>query len=302
MAQTLPPTEVIVIDDGQLPDTFVATWSERFGARGISLTYHRKSPTRKGLTRSRNLALRTTCADVIFYLDDDARLTDQCLGYVRDTFAGDRDEAVAGVDLPIDERTRARRGRRMIERMYRLVGLWSILRRFHHARPVPSNLTKLGCVRQIRYLHGGAMAFRVRTLDEIGGFDENLTGHALGEDKDISIRLSSLGLLLRITSAVVYHAYEPGGRENPVRLGYETISNYLYINIKLYPVGVGEALLLGYTVCGLVLIELAFACLGDRSLHLHQLKGMVIALSDFVRGLLWSTSDGIARNVSRAAG
>ncbi|NLX07572.1 MAG: glycosyltransferase family 2 protein [Phycisphaerae bacterium] len=282
--QARPPDEILVIDDGRLDDHLLANWRRRAEAQSVRLLHHRKPPERRGLTRSRNLALELAESPVIFFLDDDAQLHRDALAYLELVFNLDVDRQIAGADFPIVEAARQKIGRQVIEQLYRYAGLWSVLRRYHRPGPLGGKLGRLSFLEQTPDLQGGALAARVRTLREVGGFDERLPGHGMGEDKEISARLYRRGRLVRITACPVHHFSHPGGRENAVQSGRETVYNYLRINIRAFPIGVGEALMLAWTVGGLFAIELAFAMAGDRAFHRGQLRGMAIGLWDWVRG------------------
>jgi len=126
------------------------------------------------------------------------------------------------------------------------------------------------------------MAIRRQALQAIGGFDENLGESAIGEDKDISIRLDKIGVVGRISSLPVIHYSEPVGRVDGFQFGYETAFNYLYINSKAGELAIGEVLLIGYNLVILLATELIFACVGDRKFHLAQITGLLVGIYRFI--------------------
>lgn len=289
--QVTVPCQVLVIDDGDLPESLIEQWRDAFSQRQIDFTYARKPAGNQGLTRSRNLAMRLTAAEIILYIDDDTQLGPDCLAQLHSVVTADRTCALAGVDFVVVDTARAQPGRRLIERMYQLAGLWCLTTRFRRSPKLPRELNDLRCLTAVPYLQGMAMAIRRATLDEIGGFDQSLARYALGEDKDISIRLARKGILARITSCTIVHSSDPSSRTDPAELGSQTVGNYIRINSKNYRLAVGEILLIGYTILSLILIESLFACWGDRAYHLQQLRGMANALL----ALAWGRVTGTAR-------
>ncbi len=288
LRQTRRAYEVIIVDDGQLSYELLDAFRQRFEQAGTIFTYHRKHSDQRGLTRSRNVAWRSTDADVLFYIDDDATLPPKCIEYVETVFAADVHGELAAVDFPIREAKQAFVGRRLIERLYDIAGLWSPLKYHQRRAALPAHLSALGYLHPVPFLQGGSLAARRSTLAAVGGFDENLPGHGLGEDKEISVRLARVGYVARIDAERVDHQTHPAGRENAFRSGYETVYNYLYINGKVGQLNVGTALLLAYTVCCLMMISGLYAVIGDRRFHCGQLGGMASAL--------WSIFVSVLRN------
>ncbi|MEA2060760.1 MAG: glycosyltransferase family A protein, partial [Thermodesulfobacteriota bacterium] len=69
--QTVPPLEVMVIDDGNLADPPLMDAVLR---RGIEYLYHKKEASERGLTKSRNWGVKKAKGDIILFLDDDVEL------------------------------------------------------------------------------------------------------------------------------------------------------------------------------------------------------------------------------------
>lgn len=73
LGQSLRPTELMVIDDGDLEETLITKYRDRAESVGTSFIYYKKnhSEERRGLSESKNIALSKCQAEFIVYLDDD---------------------------------------------------------------------------------------------------------------------------------------------------------------------------------------------------------------------------------------
>jgi len=292
LRQTAKPLEIIVIDDGDLAPDFLSQIKTEAFAAGIDFVYHHKSIERRGLTISRNIGWQMARGQIIQFIDDDAELNTDCLHWVARIFDADKNNELAGLDFHVNEQSRNRLGRRIIERCYQLAGLWQLGLRFTPHRN-PSHLfgAFLSDLRPVRYLQGNCMAIPKTALAAVGGFDEQLADYAAGEDRDISLRLAKRGALARIQAAGIIHHTDPGGRINAYRMGFETSFKYLYINSKNGPLNVGEILLFFYTFSVLLITEGLFALAGDREFHLEQIKGMLSGIRTFA-GVTWHNNKG----------
>jgi GT2 family glycosyltransferase len=278
LAQLFLPKCLIVIDDGATDADALDRFRQRCQMKNVHFLYRAKPADQRGLTRSRNWALAETSTEFIFYMDDDALLPPDALDQLSRTFAVDPAHQIAGVDLPIVEHARKNAGRRVIDALYGQIGLWAPTTRRWRQRVLPKSLTAIPHLKPVPFLQGGAMAFRSADLRRIGGFDENLTGSAMGEDKDISFRMARLGLLVRNIACPVAHLSDPSARPDPEKSAAESLSNYLYINRKVIAPTLADVLLWLYTTAGLLAIAVLFACVGNTRFHLRQIKGMLRAL------------------------
>ncbi len=282
LRQSVLPIEIIVVDDGSLEEGFIDEVRLLVEGRGVKWNYIRKGGAERGLTRSRNIGWRIAIGDVIQFLDDDAELPSLGLEFAKKVFLSDRDNEIVAIDFPIEECAMDRAGRRVIEFCYSVAGLWKVGLRFYRCRRLPESVRELGYCRVNRFLQGGSMLIRKESLEDIGGFDEELGISAVGEDKEVSIRLGKIGCIGRINSLFVRHYSEPAGRVDGFRYGCETGFNYLYINNKIGKLGAGEWLLIGYNVVILICTETLFAFVGNSKFHVSQIKGLLAGIYRFV--------------------
>ncbi len=283
--QTELPDELIIVDDGNLDKNILVRIEDMLRNKGVHFEYYHKSPAERGLTRSRNFIAKLATSDIIQFIDDDAELNPKCIELVKKIFLADTTRLIAAVDFPIEEVLAQDIGRRLIEFCYRIGGLWTVGRRFYGKRKLTFH--KLRSVfpdlEVVDYLHGGSFAIRRDYLLQVGGFDESLGVTSMGEDRDISIKLLRLGLLLRVSSVRVVHYSEPGGRVSPQVLGYESAYNYLYIITRNLRLGMGEWLLILYNLYALILTECLFVIIGRTNYHIAQIVGIIKGIGRFVR-------------------
>ena len=74
--QTRLPSEIIIIDDGDLKLSLIEEFKEKILSKGINFLYYKKDHTkeRRGLSESKNIALRIAKEKIIFIIDDDTVL------------------------------------------------------------------------------------------------------------------------------------------------------------------------------------------------------------------------------------
>ncbi len=170
--QTLPPHEIIVVDQSAEANARVAA---------LSIRYHRIAE--RGLPNARNVGVSLATGDVVLFLDDDsipdpglvrahaARYDDPGVAGVGGRVLGgyDRDAGPPGRFRPVDGR---------------------VLRNFSSLKPGDAD-----------HLPGGNMSFRREVFDRVGGFDRRYGGAAIGEETDFCLRARKAGFRL---------VYEPG--------------------------------------------------------------------------------------------
>lgn len=73
LGQTLFPSELIIIDDGNLPEGFIRNFKEKFLIKNCNFVFYRKDKEteRKGLSESKNRSLDFITNEKFFVFDDD---------------------------------------------------------------------------------------------------------------------------------------------------------------------------------------------------------------------------------------
>jgi glycosyltransferase involved in cell wall biosynthesis len=176
-----PRLEVIVVDDGSVDET--AEIAQRHsGVRLVRLDH-------AGLSEARNVGFRTATRELVAYLDADAYPPPEWIRYLALGSLGDGVAASGGPNVPPHDDPP---GAQVVAHS--------------PGAPIPV------LYRPDRALHvpGCNMAFRRQVLDELGGFDPDLTS---AEDTDFELRLRERGLELGYhPAAFVWHHRRPGVR------------------------------------------------------------------------------------------
>jgi|GEM_PF-288220 len=217
------PQELIVIDDGTMPDE---VWEDiAFGCqdRGIVWKYEKKDLP--GLTRSRNWAAEIADSDVILFLDDDVTCDANALAEMVRLFV---DPSVGGVTANLLEPKLDTPGGRRYAQWCNWARWWALHPRVKPTTSKPKVISDSSVAAKAKWMSGAAMAYR-RELVLTHRFDEALAEYALGEDREFGYRLAPHTWLLEARLAKITHRRETTGRANPRRLGYMTSFNYLYI-------------------------------------------------------------------------
>ncbi len=266
--QTSLPDELIIIDDGEISEPVREGIAAECRSRGVMLRIERN--TGRGLTRARNFAAELAASDILQYLDDDVTCAPSFLAEVRRVFS---DPAVDVVTAVVEEPAFSGRPARFYQLGYRLAGWWRVAPRGRPRAPRPTILEEPDVARVVRWLSGAAMALR-RDVARRVRFDEGLAEYALGEDREMGYRLWPRHWLIEARRARVVHRRDGGGRTDSRRLGFMTSYNYLHILEKTCRLGVGEWLLIAWSLSVVGAMHAAWAIVGDRRAHLGELLGM----------------------------
>ncbi len=228
IAQSRLPDEVLIVDDAALPDAFVARWRERLRGAGVTLSYRRKdhSVERRGLSESRNLALRIATGEVLFFFDDDVVLEPAFFAEIMRVWDEDRDPTLLGVGGLI--RNSRRKG--AWERAYNAAfGLGS--EHSWDVTPVAYTVWDEGIEAPVKgyYVHGGVNSMRRADAARIG-YATFSGGRTALEDLDFCMKAKALGFhFILVPQAKVLHNHSPAAREDDFLIGMKESQNRLEI-------------------------------------------------------------------------
>lgn len=173
LAQSRSADDIMVIDDGSTDGS--ANVTKSFPVR---LIQHQRN---KGLAEARNTAIAAARGDVLAFIDVDALADSDWLGVLLSGYVDGTVGGVGGQGVESVIRSRADRWRR------------------EHASQSHGDRPK-----EVAFLFGLCMSFRLEALRTVGGFNPLFRTNA--EDMDIGLRLNAAGYRLRyLPGAKVYH-------------------------------------------------------------------------------------------------
>ncbi|MBI5650597.1 MAG: glycosyltransferase [Chloroflexi bacterium] len=177
-ASSMPPHEIIVVDDASSDDS--ARIAAQFDCRVIRLREN------IGAARAKNRGADIATGDVLFFTDDDVIVARDALQSLAENFADARVAGVVGLldrKIPFDDFAS------------NFKNLWM---RFTYAR-VPRE--------RIGLFYTSIAAMRRAIFSQLGGFDENYAGASIAEDTEFGQRAWSAGhtIILDPAVAAVHH-------------------------------------------------------------------------------------------------
>jgi GT2 family glycosyltransferase len=230
MLQKRLPDEFVVVDSS---DTRALEEYLKSARCPVSVKYIHSKP---GLTLQRNIGVRNSNGDLLFFFDDDMEFDPNYLAQVEAVFARDLKCEIGAVGGRLDNLF----GNHVMTVRFRVEHVvFGFLRfvfglsdhgsgrfRLSGMATFPHILRKES---YIECLSGGLMAFRKEVFQKIE-FDENLPGYGLMEDWAISKSTIDAGYrIFYEPSASLIHKESPKNRLNYFRLAEMTVINYNYL-------------------------------------------------------------------------
>jgi cellulose synthase/poly-beta-1,6-N-acetylglucosamine synthase-like glycosyltransferase len=202
----------------------------------VVLKYFHSQP---GLTLQRNVGVRGSTGDLIFFFDDDTELHENYLANIEAVFARNDLRGLGAVGGRLENLY----GNKPMTLRFRLeILIFSFLRfifgldgpgngrfRLSGAATFPHHLMR---ERYIECLSGGLMAFRREVFEKIR-FDEGLPGYGLMEDWSISKNVLDAGYRIYYQpTAFLIHKESPQNRFDYFRWAEMYVINYDYLFSK----------------------------------------------------------------------
>jgi len=220
LKQTVFPSEILIIDDGDLPEEFVQKTRSNFERRSINFVYykkdHKKEP--RGLSESKNIALKIASNKILFILDDDLILSDKFFEKIIKIWIGNKDQELIGVAGLIENN----RKKSILERTYnKIFGLeskynWDI-------NPVGFQVWDEGIKKRKKgyYAHGGTCSYDKNLAQKLG-FVTFSGGRTALEDVDFCLRAKNQSYHFIVEpEARVIHKQSRVSRENNFLMGFK---------------------------------------------------------------------------------
>jgi len=270
LRQTAPPHELIIVNDGQTDvDGRLAAGC---GRRGIPVTY--RLLDRPSLTASRNAGIDLAAGDVVLLLDDDVLMPPDYLERLAWLYEMDRRGVIAGIGGVLMPAEAPRWTHRLWAAMAGATAenRWGPRRCV--ARYVRLGAKLTGQLQPARRLSGGAISLRTAVARR-RPLTESFNGYCLGEDTELTFRLTQLLPLYRGPSLQLLHNSGAGGRPDLGRRGKMYAANMLAIYRQATEGGAGTALLLGYHLAGLAVMSAAWSLISRRAGNLAFAAGLV---------------------------
>jgi hypothetical protein len=214
LRQTRPPERIVVVDASEQPLAFSPTLLEDLEAAGIELVLAHAEPS---TAAQRNLGVELVETPTVLFLDDDVSLEATYAEVLLCRWEAAGLEAFGGVvgspEFVPSQSTLARLLRRVFMLHYQNPkAKATAFRRSRKLRFVPRPAREV----TIPAVGAGGPFFRTDLVRKYR-FEERFTGYALGEDLDMSCRLSAEAPILQSPAVRFLHEWHPDQRESELR-------------------------------------------------------------------------------------
>lgn len=231
-AQTVQPTELLIIDSSSLPLNNQKQFAQYFNEKQWPQTHLYYEYTKPGLTLQRNSGLQHATGDVVYFFDDDVVLEPDYLAQMQTVFEqfpayGGGMGSIINID----------HYRANINRLFRMVFLLprDYASGFFTWSGLPTHAYGLQKFKRVEVLGGCCMAYR-KTAINSEQFDEKLFAYGYMEDCDFSRRIAYKYPLFYNPAARLCHYNSPISRDAVTANRAMFVHNYSYLFFKnVYP-------------------------------------------------------------------
>jgi GT2 family glycosyltransferase len=231
--QTVLPSEVIIIDDGDLVSSFIEKIKHDFINLNVNLVYYKKNHKfeSRGSSESRNKSLEFISNEIFFILDDDVVLETDFCKHISTIWGDKHDDKLIGVGGIIKNR----RKKTPFEKYYNIFfGLnskysWDVNDAAFQVWNEDITQPTKGY-----YAHGGVCSYKLDKVRELK-FSTFSGGRTALEDVDFCLRAKSKGYHFIIEpKAQLYHYPSKISREGQFLMGCKESANRKIIFNSLY--------------------------------------------------------------------
>lgn len=230
--QIVPPNELIIVDSSTTSLENNPLFTTAFNQNLFPATKLVYLHTEPGLTYQRNQGIKKAHGDIIYFFDDDVKLTPEYIKNMNRAFAA-RPECVGGMGTVTNIGEYRSRFSMTFRKFF-------LLQRNNSSGSftvsgMPTHAYGLTRFTTVQVLGGCCMAFRADALKE-HLFDEKLRFYGYMEDCDISWRIGQKASLFYNPHAQLEHYNSPVSRDAVARNKAMYVANYSYLFFKnVYP-------------------------------------------------------------------
>lgn len=218
------PIEVIIIDDGDIPEDALAGFKARLQGCGYSFTYYRKT-TDRGLWMSRIRAVELSSMDKILFLDDDVELPEHYLATLIKTYDDHPDCAgIGGIAIGMRNsflgtiRCLLSFQQSLSHGKLSLSGQAGSMYNWHKARKIF----------RTEFQHGCNMSFKTAAISGLEPVPW-LNSYSVGEDLFLSRIAGRSGPLYINPELKLLHHESPASRDNLENVAYMRVLNHVHL-------------------------------------------------------------------------
>jgi len=271
--QSHKPDELIIVNDGAAE--IDAGLPAILARAGIDLKVIRRAEPSSAASRNAGLAIAR--GDIVACFDDDMLLDCDLLKNLLEIYRLDSAGVIAGVTLAYRDEPETWQGL-LWETIAGALGRMRWAPRRQRCRYVQLDKRLAGKLEPTARLSSGAMSLQGQVA-RWARFDEQLTGYAFGEDRDLSYRLGRELALFRTRQVWIRHAPAPGGRGSMFQRGQAYVDNSLRIAARGVEGGAGTVVLIGYDFAGTILQYAIWGLLTGQRSNLAYAAGIASALA-----------------------
>ena len=255
LTQTRIPEEIWVVDQSTSAGTkdLTVSYQARFLEKKSTLSYYFQEE--KSLVKARNRGLSLANGDVISFLDDDIVLFEDYFEKILQVWRDHPDTVAVSGNTLIRESLKGARWtlRRLLNRIFLLSHFDGKMTASGFGYPIYER--EIDRLLTVEMLPGCNMNFKRSAIGD-DKFDEWFTGYSYREDAEYSYRVSKKGRVLMTPDAKLWHNYSTVSRLTEEQLKPMKIKNYHYVFRKFKGEGWASSLLFGYSLLGLVFIDI----------------------------------------------
>ena len=227
-AQTILPTELIIVDSSDIPlisqDDFLSIFNEQQFPHTKLIYRH----TKAGLTLQRNVGIDLADTDIIYFFDDDVILDCNYIKEMQRIFAGHQ-KYVGGTGAITNVAPFKRSFRHVVRRFFLIQRNYSSGK--FTSSGMPTHAYGTHEFKDVEATSGCCCAYRAHVFTK-HRFDEHLVRYAYMEDCDFSKRVSNHYKLFYNPFAKLAHNQSPLSREKLIDFRTMFSNYYTYLFFK----------------------------------------------------------------------